>query len=193
MMHTLNALEALSILVLSQRRLLSRFDIPDFSVPAQFRLHTLSGPSHLALTLTLTPAFLVGTLLIVLGGLLRVAAYRSLGRDFTYQLGLRADHALVTHGLYAHVRHPSYTAIFLVFAGGCLSQLGPGSVLEAACKQGWEAAWVCAAVYAAIVVYMAVSFVQRTGVEDAVLRGKYGEVWEQWAERTRYRLVPYVY
>lgn len=35
--------------------------------------------------------------------------------------------------------------------------------------------------------------VWRTGKEDEVLRSEFGKTWEDWARRTRYRLLPYVY
>jgi protein-S-isoprenylcysteine O-methyltransferase Ste14 len=40
-------------------------------------------------------------------------AHRDLGRGFSISLDVRADHKLVTEGIYAHVRHPMYLAFWL--------------------------------------------------------------------------------
>jgi protein-S-isoprenylcysteine O-methyltransferase Ste14 len=68
----------------------------------------------------------LGSLLCILGALLRLWSYRTLGRFFTFQLSIREDHRLVTHGPYAYVRHPGYSAIILVFFGGALVLFSPG-------------------------------------------------------------------
>ncbi|KAF8127726.1 hypothetical protein EV363DRAFT_1418389, partial [Boletus edulis] len=89
----------------------------DFTPPAL--AHHLSHvllPSKLlpqAATLTTaTPAFTIGILLCVFGGLLRVYCYRALGAHFTFELSIRPTQALVTHGVYGIIRHPSYTGAF---------------------------------------------------------------------------------
>ena len=42
-------------------------------------------------------------------------------------------------------------------------------------------------------VWVGASLCWRTADEDAMLKGEFGERWEEWAGRTRYRLVPLVY
>ena len=185
MMHILNILE------------IAALTWPTLTIIEPSLSHLYWRPAYLHLTISFS--FLIGLMLCALGALMRFAAYHALGRDFTYHLGLRKEHSLVTHGIYSFVRHPSYTAFFVFFAGACVSQLGPGSLLasamsnESAPSELRWAAWAYSAVYVTIVVYMLVSFVQRTPDEDQVLRAQYGEQWERWAERTKYRLCPYVY
>jgi protein-S-isoprenylcysteine O-methyltransferase Ste14 len=41
----------------------------------------------------------------------------TLGRLFTVNVAIRQDHALVQHGLYRLVRHPSYSGLLLAFVG----------------------------------------------------------------------------
>ncbi|KAG6377738.1 hypothetical protein JVT61DRAFT_14510 [Boletus reticuloceps] len=66
-----------------------------------------------AATLTTpTPAFTIGVLLCVFGGLLRAYCYRALGAHFTFELSIRPTQVLVTHGVYGVIRHPSYTGAF---------------------------------------------------------------------------------
>ena len=58
----------------------------------------------------------VGSLvLLILGAGLRLIAIRTLGRAFSVNVAVRADQRVVQHGLYAWVRHPSYTALVILF------------------------------------------------------------------------------
>ncbi|MDB4939530.1 MAG: isoprenylcysteine carboxylmethyltransferase family protein [Labilithrix sp.] len=60
---------------------------------------------------------------VVLAGIaLRVAAIRALGASFTSEIVAAPGHALVTHGVYARVRHPSDLGLLLVALGlACLT------------------------------------------------------------------------
>ena len=72
-------------------------------------LHTFS-PTTLTLDLTeLTPTFLTGMLLILVGSFLRVHCFHALGPCFMLQLSIHPTP--VTDGVYGIIRHPSYTAI----------------------------------------------------------------------------------
>jgi protein-S-isoprenylcysteine O-methyltransferase Ste14 len=60
----------------------------------------------------------VVALAFLLSGLtIRWAAILTLGRLFTVDVAIRQDHALVQHGLYGLVRHPSYSGLLLAFFG----------------------------------------------------------------------------
>lgn len=97
-----------------------------FSFPHQ------SAPSHLtspaqnfgqALELRPTNAFILSLLLAIIGASLRLAAYKGLGHMFTFEMSIRRDHKLITHGVYGWVRHPAYTGVLLFAAGvwGCFA------------------------------------------------------------------------
>ena len=64
-----------------------------------------------------TLSFFLGTLMTALGGYIRWACYRALGRLFTFEMSIRDNHELVTDGPYGWVRHPAYTGILLIVAG----------------------------------------------------------------------------
>lgn len=51
--------------------------------------------------------------LLVAGVLLRVTAVVALGRLFTMNVAIQADHRLVRTGLYRRLRHPSYTGALI--------------------------------------------------------------------------------
>lgn len=142
---------------------------------------------------TITPAFLLGTLLIHAGTVLRIACYRHLGRHFTFELSLRKNHKLISDGPYAIVRHPSYTGSAIVFAGTLLATLGPGSWFE---QSGvWDSVlgrvagwfWVFMNVVTAVVLTL------RVPKEDLVLKNEFKEQWVSWKRRTPYAMVPFVY
>jgi protein-S-isoprenylcysteine O-methyltransferase Ste14 len=47
---------------------------------------------------------------------LSICTLRALGPSYTETLKTKADHHLVTDGIYAHVRHPMYTSFFALLA-----------------------------------------------------------------------------
>jgi protein-S-isoprenylcysteine O-methyltransferase Ste14 len=88
-----------------------------------------------------------------------------LGRNFSPTLRLRPGHTLVTTGLYRWARHPMYTAYFLLFAGGFLL----------------SANWVIGVTGMGIIsTHMTV----RVRREEALLVGRFGEVYMDYAART---------
>jgi protein-S-isoprenylcysteine O-methyltransferase Ste14 len=64
---------------------------------------------------------IVGGALIVGSGILAYVANRTLGAAFTpYVDGRAADKRIITAGIYGHIRHPLYTAGFMLTAGAAL-------------------------------------------------------------------------
>ena len=62
-----------------------------------------------------------GTIIFIMGYVLRLWAVRTLGQFFTMEIGLRADHGLITNGPYRWARHPSYTGYLLILLGYALA------------------------------------------------------------------------
>ena len=100
-----------------------------------------------------------------LGFIIRVKAYRNLGRMFTYDLGLRKTHALITGGIHGWMRHPSYTGTLLI-------HVGLGLVANS---------WL-----AIILTVGSIAFVLHTRVqrEEALLHSQFGTDWELYAAST---------
>ena len=135
-----------------------------------------------------------GALLLVSATILRVSAYRHLGRFFTYQLSIRNGHKLVKDGPYSIMRHPSYTALVAFHAGNAWYQLGPGSIWAQSglwndsLFMGVGIVHVCLAAYVSFVVS-----VLRVPKEDGMLKKEFREEWDAWSKQTPYRLLPLIY
>jgi len=114
-----------------------------------------------------------GVALLIAGGLLRRHCFRMLGKHFTYAVQVLANQPVVSSGAYRLVRHPSYLAGMLMFAG-------------------WGVAltnWVSVAL---LVVGPALFYARRILVEERALAATIGEPYEHYMRRTK-RLIPYVY
>jgi protein-S-isoprenylcysteine O-methyltransferase Ste14 len=114
-----------------------------------------------------------GLALMAAGMAIRVASVLTLGRFFNREVEVRADHRVVSSGLYGWVRHPSYTGVLLVFLGFSLGQsnwlsLVAGTALPTA------------------------GYVWRIGSEESVLFAALGDDYRDYAA-TRKRLVPRLY
>ncbi|KAI0635131.1 Isoprenylcysteine carboxyl methyltransferase family-domain-containing protein, partial [Trametes polyzona] len=146
-----------------------------------------------SLPLHITPQYVLGAAVALIGGAVRVWAYRTLGRFFTWQLAVKSDHNLVTDGPYAWVRHPSYTGFIMAPIGNLIMATSAGSYFTEA---GWlGTAWgkVYLAAVFGYIGSVGLQVLTRVDKEDAVLREKFGAEWVAWASRTRYRLIPFVY
>lgn len=150
-------------------------------------------PSNSASGLQVTPIFLFGWCTTVLGVGLRIACFRLLGPRFTFTLSIRGDHALVTSGPYAVVRHPSYTGFMLAWAGDVLCHVSAGSWF-AECS-GWSvrATGVLWWIWAIWALFLVCVLVPRIVKEDEMLRKQFGTEWGGWSKKVPYCLIPGIY
>jgi protein-S-isoprenylcysteine O-methyltransferase Ste14 len=117
--------------------------------------------------------FVVGLVILIGGSLLRRHCWRMLGASFTGDVQARAGQHIVTSGAYKLLRHPSYTAGILMYAGIGLA-LG---------------SWASAAL---LIVSSFATYGYRMAVEERALLSAVGEPYREFM-RTRKRLIPYVY
>ena len=118
-------------------------------------------------------AFALGIVAIAMGGLLRRHCFRMLGASFTGDVRAAPDQRIVTTGAYRLLRHPSYTA-------GWLMNIGFGLTLG-----NWASFVLLSLATFAIYRY-------RIGVEERALLAVVGEPYRQFIS-TRRRLIPFVY
>ncbi|KZT06649.1 uncharacterized protein LAESUDRAFT_603190, partial [Laetiporus sulphureus 93-53] len=154
----------------------------------------------------------LGMLVTLTGALIRMTCFYTLGPLFTFELAITPTHSLVMTGPYAFVRHPSYTGVYFTLLGSSVVALAPGSWLRECWLQlgscstqlnsfglgrssgvGTFVAWFALGFWVVKVAYALRSTNHRLATEDSELRRAFGPVWEAYAEKVRYRLVPGVY
>lgn len=59
----------------------------------------------------------IGSILVLIGVLLRYAAKKQLQRNFTQSVQILDDHRLIRDGIYSKVRHPAYIGTFFIVLG----------------------------------------------------------------------------
>ncbi|KAF7717071.1 Uncharacterized protein PECH_000777 [Penicillium ucsense] len=139
-----------------------------------------------------TPTSASALLLVCAGALIRLAAYKSLSRNFTFHLA--APDELVTTGIYAWVQHPSYTGMMLVIGGMVLLVLRWDGAVACFHEEAWQErlrGWGVMLVGGGACVNLGMWFM-RMKDEEEMLRGKFGEKWEVWHRSTK-RMIPGIF
>ncbi len=114
-----------------------------------------------------------GIALFGLGLALRWYSIVYLGRFFTVNVAIAADHRLIDTGPYRFVRHPSYTGALMAFLGLAL------------CVGNWIS-------LAVMMVPIFLVFLRRMRVEEDVLLKAFPAQYRDYMDRTR-RLIPAIY
>jgi protein-S-isoprenylcysteine O-methyltransferase Ste14 len=115
----------------------------------------------------------LGTAVFVLALILFHRTHRDLGRFWSVALEIRQSHALVTTGVYRHVRHPMYSAFFL------------WALAQALLLPNWIAG-------PAGLIGFGTLFAFRVGHEEAMMAERFGDAYRTYAARTR-RVIPGVF
>ncbi|TBU32576.1 hypothetical protein BD311DRAFT_775210 [Dichomitus squalens] len=164
------------------------------SPPADRVLSVLFDDPRAAGKLAITPAFVIGFVLLVVGGAVRKICYDTMGKQYTFQLAVLKDHKLVTSGPYAVVRHPGYSSFLSAVLGNIMIQFLPGSYLYESGVLRKPMVAVAVAFWTAWVLGTAVILgIERVKREDATMKREFGKEWEEWAKVTPYKLIPYVW
>jgi len=117
--------------------------------------------------------YLFGFLLFLGGLILRWYSIGYLGRYFTVDVSISAEHKLIGSGPYRHIRHPTYTGALLAFLG-----LG-------FCFGNWLSILF-------LTLPIIAAFLWRVRIEERVLLEALGQNYRAYVERTK-RLIPFVY
>ena len=111
----------------------------------------------------------LGVVVFAAGGVLRLWPVFVLGRRFSGLVAIQPGHRLVTTGLYARIRHPSYLGLLVASVGWALVfRSAVGLLLTAA---------------------LLVPLVARIRDEERLLAAEFGAEWAVYGRRT-WRLVP---
>lgn len=111
----------------------------------------------------------------ILGSMLRLWCFHTLGKYFTFNVGWQSDQQLVTTGPYRYLMHPSYTGQFLAMVGLPL-------FLE----------WRNLPIVVAIAFYVIYRILKRMSNEETMMKEHLGAKWEEYAKK-RWRLFPGIY
>jgi protein-S-isoprenylcysteine O-methyltransferase Ste14 len=175
-------------------------------------LQALTDSSNIPIhTFSPSVPWIFGTLLVIITGFFRLRSYRALGRHFTYELSVLKDHKLIATGPYAWVRHPSYTAFIALLVGNAIAISARGSWTHEIFFRGlFTGPWspslslteseglvtrkrILVLVNVCGQLVLAAALVSRTKIEDEMMKNEFGEQWQEWARKTRWRLLPGVY
>ena len=115
---------------------------------------------------------IIGLLLGFGGIVIRVAAFRTLGRFFSRTLREAEGHNLVTAGVYRYIRHPGYLSDFMIFIGVALAL---GNLI----------------LIIAIPVLFVPAYIYRIHVEERMLIEIFGDRYIQYIKTSK-RLIPFV-
>jgi protein-S-isoprenylcysteine O-methyltransferase len=117
--------------------------------------------------------FTVGIGLMLAGIAFRWYCVEVLGKYFTFDVTVKAGHALIEAGPYRYIRHPSYT-------GALVTIIGFGLALG-----NW----------AGLIVFLlciGIAYAYRIPVEEALLTSVMGQPYREYVKRT-WRLIPFVF
>jgi len=116
---------------------------------------------------------LVGAALMAGALILFAITHKHLGRNWSVTLDTRKTHTLVDTGIYAHVRHPMYTAFWLL------------ALAQAALLPNWFAGLAGPVAWATL-------FFLRVGREERLMIDTFGDQYRRYMQRTK-RVLPWVY
>ena len=115
---------------------------------------------------------LLAIIFFAAGIALRLWAVRTLGRYFTVRITIQEGQHVITSGPYRYVRHPSYTALFILVFGAAFLIDNIGSAI-------------------AIFLFMGIALALRIRYEERELLATFGEEYQQYAAEHA-RIIPHI-
>ena len=112
----------------------------------------------------------LGLIIAIFALLMFFMTHEALGRNWSVSLQMRENHQLITHGIYARIRHPMYTAFWLWAIAQAL--LLPNYVAGLSGLIGFGALYVL-----------------RVGPEENLMIQRFGDEYRDYMKRTG-RLLP---
>ena len=112
--------------------------------------------------------------MFVVGWLLRLVSYFTLGEFFMFKIGVKKNHELIEHGPYKYLIHPSYTG---------------GIIMSISFSLYVQMYYLLSAIFVIISLY---GCYKRILIEENIMREKFGRKYDDYI-KNRWRLFPYIY
>lgn len=100
-------------------------------------------------------------------------SHHDLGKNWSPTLQVRAEHTLITRGIYHKIRHPMYTSVWL------------WSIAQALLLPNWIAG-------ISGIITFGILYIARISNEEQMMLDQFGDEYRAYMQKTK-RLLPYVY
>lgn len=128
-------------------------------------------------------SFLIGTIILNVGSIIRVCI--SIALNF-----VASEHELITTGPFAVVRHPTHSSLIIAGIGTILIRLhGPLSFCGLFAIHPWIPGLIGAWMAIGIGCMYWLIF-HRVNADENELKEAFGEEWETYCKKVRYKLIP---
>jgi len=117
--------------------------------------------------------FVIGSLLVLIGLIIRVTSIMKLKQQFTYTVTRIENHELIETGLYKIIRHPGYLGQIIIFLG------------ISVCLSNWLSILL-------MVIPVLSGYLNRINVEERFMVEQMGQKYLDYQKRTK-RLIPTIY
>lgn len=117
--------------------------------------------------------FVIGSVLVFLGLIIRVTSILKLRQHFTYTVTKIENHQLIESGLYKIIRHPGYLGQLIIFLG------------TAVCLSNWLSMLL-------MIIPVLFGYLNRINVEERFMAEQMGQKYIDYRKRTR-KLIPLIY
>jgi len=114
------------------------------------------------------------TIMAIAGVFIALKAYKDLGKFYTFEIGIREDHKLITRGIYEYIAHPGY--------------FGQSLFLFSFVFFFWIN-WYITFVLCLLLFCL---FKYRINFEEAMLKKKFGQSYRAYIN-TRWRICPFIF
>ena len=143
------------------------------SISIGYWLSFLIGATRIGRIYHWNTFFVIGSILEIIGLIIRVTSILTLKRQFTYTVTKIEDHELIETGLYKKIRHPGYLGQLIIF-------LGISTTLS-----NWLSVLL-------MIIPVLLGYLNRITVEEKFMVEQMGQKYIDYQKRTK-RLIPAIY
>jgi protein-S-isoprenylcysteine O-methyltransferase Ste14 len=143
------------------------------SISAGYWLSFIIGATSIGRIYHWNIFFVIGSILIIIGFVIRLTSILTLKQQFTYTVTKIENHELIEKGLYKSLRHPGYLGQLIIFTGIATTLSNWLSILL-------------------MIVPVLLGYIYRIIVEERFMINQLGQKYIDYQKRTK-RLIPMIY